>query len=101
VLPLSLLGPSHQSATIEEGITYSKGATITLHERQETASQVVAMLDDIADAIWILSDEKMPRQDKNSWVGRGRALDRGERLRMESRGSYIHGEGFMPRLSRD
>ena len=72
MLPLSLLGPSHQSATIEEGITYSKGATITLHERQETASQVVAMLDDIADAIWILSDEKMPRQDKK----RARALVR-------------------------
>jgi hypothetical protein len=37
------------------------------YERQEAATQVVAMLDDIADATWTLSDEKMlPR--KSSWA---------------------------------
>jgi hypothetical protein len=35
------------------------------YERQESASQVIAMLDDIADAIWTLSDEKMPPEKKN------------------------------------
>jgi DNA-binding transcriptional ArsR family regulator len=34
------------------------------HERRESASQVIAMLDDIADAIWTLSDEKMPPEKK-------------------------------------
>ncbi len=35
------------------------------YRRQEAASsQLVAMLDDIADAVWTLSDEKMPLQKK-------------------------------------
>jgi hypothetical protein len=42
------------------------------YERQEAATQVVAMLDDIADAIWTLSDEKMPPEEKK----RARALVR-------------------------
>lgn len=36
------------------------------YRRQEAASlQLAAMLDDIADAIWTLSDEKMPPERKN------------------------------------
>jgi hypothetical protein len=46
--------------------------TRTHHERQESASQVIAMLDDIADAVWTLSDEKMPLEGKK----RARALVR-------------------------
>jgi hypothetical protein len=34
------------------------------YERLEAAAQVIAMLDDIADAIWTLSDEKMPPEKK-------------------------------------
>jgi hypothetical protein len=34
------------------------------YERQASAAQVSAMLNDIADAIWILSEEKMPAEDK-------------------------------------
>lgn len=36
------------------------------YRRQEAASlQLVAMLDDVADAIWTLSDKKMPPERKN------------------------------------
>jgi hypothetical protein len=42
------------------------------YERHESSSQVIAMLDNIADAIWTLSDGKMPPEDKE----RARALVR-------------------------
>lgn len=34
------------------------------YERHESAAQVIAMLDDIAEAVWKLSDEKMPKEKK-------------------------------------
>ncbi len=36
----------------------------TDYERAESATQLIAMLDDIADAVWTLSDKKMPPQKK-------------------------------------
>ena len=42
-------------------LTYESGLE---YERQEATSQVIAMLDDIADAVWTLSDKKMPPQKK-------------------------------------
>jgi|SRR3712207_5259361 hypothetical protein len=46
------------------------------YERQESASQVIAMLDDIADAIWTLSDEKMPTEEKKRARAAVRELQR-------------------------
>jgi len=34
------------------------------YERQEATTQVIAMLDDIADAVWTLNDKKMPPEKK-------------------------------------
>jgi hypothetical protein len=42
-------------------LTYESGLE---YERQEATSQVIAMLDDIADAVWTLSDKKMPPEKK-------------------------------------
>jgi hypothetical protein len=47
--------PSHIEVLFETRIEY---------ERQESSAQVVAMLDDIADAVWTLSDKKMPPEKK-------------------------------------
>jgi hypothetical protein len=47
--------PSHIEVVYETRIEY---------ERQEAAAQVVAMLDDIADAVWTLSDKKMRPEKK-------------------------------------
>jgi hypothetical protein len=48
-------GPSHIEIRYETRIEY---------ERQESSAQVVAMLADIADAVWTLSDKKMPPEKK-------------------------------------
>jgi hypothetical protein len=48
-------GPSHIEVVYETRIEY---------ERQEATAQVIAMLDDIADAVWTLSDKKMPPEKK-------------------------------------
>jgi hypothetical protein len=47
--------PSHLEVLYETRIEY---------ERQESSAQVIAMLDDIADAVWTLSDTKMPPEKK-------------------------------------
>ena len=47
--------PSHIEVLYETRIEY---------ERQESSAQVVAMLDDIADAVRTLSDKKMPPEKK-------------------------------------
>lgn len=47
--------PSHIEVLYETRIEY---------ERQESSAQVIAMLDDIADAVWTLSDKKMPPEKK-------------------------------------
>jgi hypothetical protein len=46
------------------------------YERQESSAQVIAMLDDIADAIWTLSDEKMPPEEKTKARAAVRELQR-------------------------
>ena len=55
VSELSGGGPSHVEVRYETRIEY---------ERQEATTQVIAMLDDIADAVWTLSDKKMPPEKK-------------------------------------
>jgi hypothetical protein len=47
--------PSHIEVLYETRIEY---------EHQESSAQVAAMLDDIADAVWTLSDKKMPPEKK-------------------------------------
>ena len=41
------------------------------YERQESAAQVIATLEDIADAIWTLSDKKMPPEEKEASASLG------------------------------
>jgi hypothetical protein len=55
VSELSGGSPSHIEVRYETRVEY---------ERQEAATQVIAMLDDIADAVWTLSDKKMPPEEK-------------------------------------
>jgi hypothetical protein len=55
VSELSGGSPSHVEVRYETRIEY---------ERQEATTQVIAMLDDIADAVWTLSDKKMPPEKK-------------------------------------
>jgi hypothetical protein len=55
VSKLSGGSPSHIEVRYETRIEY---------ERQEATTQVIAMLDDIADAVWTLSDKKMPPEKK-------------------------------------
>lgn len=38
------------------------------YQRQEASKQMIAMLDDISDAVWTLSDKKMPPEKKERFA---------------------------------